>query len=76
MSDEEFDEEQQILTLRTLPWRDDEATDLIRRIDATLKEVRVYGQEPSTRAPCKNCANFVKEGYELRDNDDDEEEAE
>ena len=63
MSDEEKEEGTGVKKLHTLPWRTEEATDLIRRIDATLGETRTYG-EPSERKPCINCEAFVKPDYE------------
>lgn len=59
MSDVEYDEEKKISVHRTLLWRSDEATDIIRRCDASLGVVRVYG-EPSDRQPNNKCVNFVK----------------
>ena len=62
MSDQEYDEEQQLHVNRTIPWRSGVATNLIKQIDHSLKVVRVYG-EPSLRKPDNKCGPFVEEGY-------------
>ena len=60
MSDEETDEENNSRVFRTLPWRKEEVTHLIRRCDEGLGMHRVYGL-PSERLPNKECKEFVKE---------------
>lgn len=59
MSDEESGEENHIRQFRTLPWRTDEATQLVRSCDAALGVVRVYG-DPLEWQPDHRCENFVK----------------
>ena len=76
MSDVETDDEQGGETVhRTLPWRDMESTDLIRRIDVALRKIRKYGR-PSEREPDETCHAFAREQSDDDDNDDDDEEEE
>ena len=60
LSDEESDSENGRI-FRTLPWRSDETTDLLNRIDMALGVVRKYG-DPSERTPNNKCQEFLKEG--------------
>ena len=62
MSDQEFDDEKQIHVNRTIPWRSEIVTNLIKQIDISLKVIRVYG-EPSLRDPDPKCAAFVADDY-------------
>ncbi|XP_057302909.1 uncharacterized protein LOC130637355 [Hydractinia symbiolongicarpus] len=57
-SDEDEDEEGNKI-FRSLPWRTEEVSDLIRRCDMALEVIRKYG-EPSERAPNVHCLEFVK----------------
>lgn len=59
MSDEEEDENGQKI-FRSLPWRNELSTDLIRRCDTALGVVRRYG-EPSEREPNIHCLEFVNQ---------------
>ena len=61
MSDIEEDEDGPFF--RTLPWRTEELSLLIREKDASAGLVRRYG-EPSARRPNENCSGFVQMEYE------------
>ena len=64
MSDEESsNEENASRVFRTLPWRTEEATNLIQRCDTTLGIIRNYG-DPSTRAPDHRCSGFLRIDYD------------
>lgn len=60
MSDEESDGENGRM-FTTLPWRSEEAADLLNRIYMALGVVRKYG-DPSERTPNNKCQEFLKEG--------------
>ena len=45
--------------LRSIPWRNYKATDLIRRIDTELGIKRVYGTA-SAREPTTRCMPFIE----------------
>ena len=47
---------------RTLPWRKDEYTDIIKRVDKALVIRRKYGK-PSEREANEKCLTFVKDEY-------------
>jgi len=64
MSDEEYDEKEKMNVLRTLPWRSQIVTDLIRRCDRALGVARVYG-EPSERQPDEKCKNFCSDKEQI-----------
>ena len=60
MSDEECDGESSRI-LRILPWRSDEATDLLNRTGMAFDVVRKYG-DSSKRTRNNKCQEFLKEG--------------
>ena len=62
MSDEETDEQGR-KELRTVEWREEEYTDLVRRCDRALGLHRNYGP-PSEREPNIHCLKFVKNDNE------------
>ena len=52
---------------RTLPWRIDEATDILNRIGMALGVAKKYG-DPSERTPNNRCQGYLKERVVIKEN--------
>ena len=64
-NEESSNEENSARNFRTLPWRTEEAINLIQRCDATLGIIRNYGK-PSIRAPDHRYSEFLKIDYDYK----------